>query len=357
MIQKPSVWLIGLITCFLAVVSPAEPSNVVTKADVAVTNANVVTNPNAGGHITGRLGDPALPLTVAQWIKGKPVKIQPGTNIYVLVFCTLSMANEVALTNLSSLQRQFRDKGLIAVAISDEPPQTLKEFVRLKDAEIDFTVAADGLAGQTAGNYQLVFNQYILPQAYVVGRDGKVLWYGHPLVDGLNSVVEEIISGRYNLEQTEKKIRAREQLNQYRVLARQQHPKLQRAGQMLLRIRTNDAPGLCELAYLIATDPGIEDTKRDAALANAALDRAQQITTTNATDVMVIRAIVTFQVGQTEQGLALARKAQAIAQTDAEKQEAEGCVQTMEAHLAEAKTGATDGTNSVGNVTAPANKP
>ena len=34
------------------------------------------------------LGDPAPPLTVKKWIKGNPVNVKAGTNIYVLVFCT-----------------------------------------------------------------------------------------------------------------------------------------------------------------------------------------------------------------------------------------------------------------------------
>ena len=45
----------------------------------------------------------------------------------------------------------------------------------------------------------------VLPRAYVVGKDGKVLWMGHPLTGGMGGVVDEIASGRYNLEQTQRK--------------------------------------------------------------------------------------------------------------------------------------------------------
>src|ERR1017187_4291935 len=113
-INKHAVLLVGLMACLAPVSSFAE-----------------------------KLGDPAPPLTVMEWIKGKPAQIKAGTNIYVLVFCTLSRANDFALTNLSKLQTIYQDKGVVVVAISDEPAEQLKAFVQLKEAKIEFAVAAD----------------------------------------------------------------------------------------------------------------------------------------------------------------------------------------------------------------------
>jgi peroxiredoxin len=307
MITKYAVLLAGLIACLAPVSSFAD-----------------------------NLGDPAPSLTVMEWIKGKPVDVKAGTNIYVLVFCTLSRANDFALTNFSILQKIYQDKGVVVVAISDEPPGQLKEFVQLKGAKIEFGVAADDDGSRTVVNYQRAFKQVMLPRAYVVGKDGKVLWHGHPLRDGLGEVVDEITSGRYNLEQTQKSIIAREQMVKYLALARQDDASSVTAGRMLLTIRTNDAAGLCDLAYQIATDPFIE--KRDVALASAALDRAEQLATTNITDIAVDRAILLFQTGKEEEGLARARQALASAQSQTAKNEAQICVRAMEARMAAAKT-------------------
>ncbi len=281
------------------------------------------------------LGDPAPDLAVKDWIKGKPVQIQAGTNTYVLVFCTLSRVNDFGITNLSNLQKKYQDKGLIAIAISDEPAEQLKPFVQLKGAQIAFSVATDDEARKTTGNYQQAFNQMMLPRAYVVGKDGNVLWYGHPL-RGLDEVVDEIMSGRYKFKQTQKSVIAAEQMEQYLALARQDDTNSAKVGRMLLAIRTNDAPGLCDLAYQIASAPFIE--KRDVALANAALDRAEQLAPTNTTDIAVDRAILLFQTGKEEAGLARARQALASAQSQEAKDEAQTCVRAMEARLAAAKT-------------------
>ena len=178
MLYKRIILLAGLIACLAPVSSVAEE--------------------------LGKLGGPAPPITVKEWIKGKPVNFKAGTNIYVLVFCTLSRANDLAITNLSCLQKLDQDKGVIVVAISDDPPEQLKAFLQLKGEEIDFTVAADDEAGKMTASYQHAFNQMMLPRAYVVGKDGTVLWLGHPLRDVMGLAVDEIASGRYNLEQERK---------------------------------------------------------------------------------------------------------------------------------------------------------
>src|SRR5208282_480704 len=220
MINKHAVLLVALMACFATVSSFAD-----------------------------NLGNPAPPLMVKEWIKGKPVDFKAGTNVYVLVFCSLSRANEFAITNLNSLQKKYQDKGVVVVAISDEPPESLKAFVQLKGAEIDFSVAADDDGRTTTGNYQQAFNQMMLPRAYVVGKDGNVLWYGHPLRDNMGMAVDEITSGRYNFDQTQKSVTAAEQMEKYLVLARQDDTNSVEAGRMLLAIRTNDAAGLCDLAF------------------------------------------------------------------------------------------------------------
>jgi peroxiredoxin len=342
MLNKNAALLIGLMSCLAAVASCAQTTNVVEKSSDA--------GKSSGGEFS-KLGDPAPPITVKEWVKGTPVDFKAGTNIYVLVFCTLSRANEFAITNLSSLQKLYQNKGVVVVAISSEPVEPLKAFVQLKGAEIDFTVAADDDARKMTASYQRAFRQMMLPRAYVVGKDGTVLWHGHPLRDNLGEVVDEITSGRYNLEQTKKNVFAKQQMEQYLVMARQDDPRTAKAGRIMLTLRTNDATALSDLAFQIATAPFIE--KRDVALATAALDRAAQLATTNTTDIAVNRAILLFQTGKQEEGLAQARQALATAQSEADKSEVKTCIRAMEARLAADKASQTNNLST----NAPAGKP
>lgn len=332
MINTRFLLFVGWLTCFAAVAGFAQTPAAGEKTSSA--------------EKVSKLGDSAPPLTVMEWIKGEPVNFKTGTNFYVLVFCSLSRANDFALTNLTLLQKRYRDKGLITVAISDDTPEMLKDFVQSKGAGIDFNVAADIAPGRTRDNYQRAFKQFKLPLAFIVSKDGQVLWHGHPLNNGMGYVVDDIANGRYNLEQAQKKVIATEQMDGYLALARTGDGKTARLGQTLLTLRTNDAGGLCELASKIATDPYIPN--RDVALANTALDRAEQLSATNATDIALSRAILLFQTGRGAEGLVKARQALASAQTPDAKDEAEICVRAMESALSATKTNQT---------TAPGGKP
>lgn len=349
MIQKHATRLLGLV-CLFSVSACAQPTNPVVNSGVgtnsspvvssnAVVNAGVV--PKPGKEDIRHLGDPAPPLTVMAWAKGKPVHIQPGTNFYVLVFCSLGQANDFALTNLSNLQKRYRDNGLVVAAISDDDPRQLKLFTDMKADEIDFSVAADDLASRTARTYQNAFQQYQLPRAYIVSRDARVLWYGHPLRDNLGQVVDDIVNGRYDLEQTKKDIVATEQMQEYLGLAREGDTNTCiKAGRMLLAIRGHDAAQLCDLASHIALDPYL--MYRDVVVANAALDRALELGATNTTDIAVDRAILLFQTGHLEEGLARAKQAMPAARGQDEIGEVQTCIHAMEVRIAAAKASQTN---------------
>ena len=333
MINKKIVLLAGLLTGLVSMTSCGQTPAV---SDQPAAAENSAARPATAGERRGKLGDPVPPLTVMEWIKGKPVQIGRGTNFYVVVFCNLTQANEFALTSLSSLQKRYQDKGLITLAISEETPEQLQDFVRLKGAEIDFAVAADQLAGRTTKNYLHAFGQIQVPRAFVVGTNGNLLWHGHPLSQGMGQVVDDLATGKYNLEQAQSSVTAREQMEQYLYLARRDDPRTAKLGRALLAIRANDAAGLCDLASKIATDPGLQT--RDAALANDALDRAEQLSTTNATDIAVTHAMLLFQIGKPEDGLAKARQALASAQSQAAKDEVQMVISAMEAALSAAQT-------------------
>ncbi len=357
-IFKRAARLVGLVI-FLATVSgyaqPADvaSSNVVSAAVSSNAVAQAVPVREEVADRVAKLGDPAPPITILEWIKGRPVKIQPGTNVYVLVFCSLSRANEFALTNLSSLQDEYRDKGVTVVAICNESPDILKEFVMLKGEHVNFTVAADDLPARTSQNYMHAFRQLQLPHAFIVGKDATVLWHGHPLTDGMGQVVADIVAGKFNPAQEQKKVTAREQMDQYLILARMDDPRNKRVGRMLYGVRSHDAAGLVDLAFKIATDNAIDDDKRDVELATAALNRAERLSTTNTADILVTRATLLFQTGKQEEGLKQARQSMEAAQAQDVKDELKACIRAMEIRMEMAKTNQVAGVTGTNQVNAP----
>src|SRR5688572_31415817 len=122
----------------------------------------------------GSIGDVAPPLTVQNWIKGSPVKIAPGTNIYVVDFwATWCGPCLKSIPELTALQRKYADKGVIIIGISDEPPAKVAEFVSSQGAGMDYRVAVDP-SQRSMKSWHTAFGATGIPHAFIVGTNGIV---------------------------------------------------------------------------------------------------------------------------------------------------------------------------------------
>jgi thiol-disulfide isomerase/thioredoxin len=139
-------------------------------------------------------GDPAAALKINQWIKGGPVDPTDGKNIYVVEFwATWCPPCRVSIPHLTALQKRFKDKGVLFVGISDEPPTTVKPFVTKMADKMDYTIACDD-DRQTFAAYMRAYRHDGIPTAFIVDKNGKVLWDGHPMA-GLDKAIEAVLAG------------------------------------------------------------------------------------------------------------------------------------------------------------------
>ena len=287
---------------------------------------------------SGPVGTSAAPLEVKEWLKGKPVEIKAGTNLFVVeVFGTMSLASRASITNLNAIQKRYQDKGVVVVGISDEPAEKIKEFLQGAGAKIEYAIAADDQR-RTVRSYMVSVRQRGIPCAFIVGKDGKLLWHGHPL-GGLEAALGQILAGTYDVERARKDDAARVQMAQYLALATRGDKRTGDAGRTLLAARTNDAALLCDLAFQIVTTPKL--ARRDIVVARTALDQAEKLGSTNAMSVAQTRAILLFETGKKEEALDMARKALAAAQGEKEKAKAELLIQTIEKRSGAARTNQT----------------
>ena len=283
----------------------------------------------------GDVGEPAPPLVVKEWVKGSPVEIKPGTNIFVVEIWESSIPEcRACITNLNNLQKRFEAKGVVLVAVTDEKPEKIKHFIETVGTNIEYRVAADD-RGKTAMGYMKPIEQRGLPFAFVVGTNNDILWRGHPLV-GLEQALARITSGQYDVNLAAKLELAAHQMGQYLYLAQRGDFRANDAGLRLLANRTNDPALLCDMAYQIATAPKLP--KRDFALAGEALDQAEKLELTNKGSVMITRAVWLFASGKQDAGLLLATQALASAQSPQVKTNLQLFIRTMEVQLAQAKT-------------------
>ena len=270
--------------------------------------------------LADKIGDLAAPLTVREWIRGGPVDIKPGTNIYVVEFwAALSTGCRAAIPRLNALQKKFQDQGVIVVAISDEPPDKVRDFVNTGSVSMEYVVAADDQR-KTARSYMVAYGQNGIPYTFVVGKDGQVLWHGYAF-QGLDQALTDITAGHYDLAGAMKLDAVRAQTDEYRRLSRLGDPKAAELGRKILAARTNNPVALCDFAYRIVTD--VHNTNRDFTLASAALDQSQKLAPANTPQLLMARALLLFETGRQEEGLALGRQAVDLTKDPKEKASAE----------------------------------
>ena len=260
------------------------------------------------------LGDDAPVIDVVEWVQGEPLTgFEPG-KIYVLEFwATRSRQSQAALAGLSDLQERFRDQGVTIVGVTNEDPETVKEFLAADDgqgtpwgARVRYTLASDP-DGSMHSAYLAAAGAQV-PAAFVVGRDGKIEWIG--FLRYVDAVVEAVVDGRWDREAFPAVLELRRDLNRalarrrarraveildeliVKDLARSDRHRMRKfnillrtandagaaytVGREFVRDNWGDADALNEIAWFVVDEPGIRT--RDLAFAMEAAQRANELT-------------------------------------------------------------------------------
>ena len=147
-------------------------------------------NPSA----TARNGDPAAPLDGLSFVKGNPVKIEPGT-IYVVEFwATWCPPCRESIPHLTAVAAQYKDKGVVVVGISEEKESVVKPFVEQRGDQMGYRVAIDP-TGAVGDGYMKAFGQKGIPHAFLVDASGKIAWHGHPMSD-LDKAIDKVLAAK-----------------------------------------------------------------------------------------------------------------------------------------------------------------
>ncbi len=165
--------------------------------------------PSTSGPTLG-LGDAAPALEITSWIKGDPVDLAKGLNknVYVIEFwATWCGPCIVSIPHITEIQKRYKDKNVVVVAISDEPPSLLTRFVQSQGDKMGYTVACDK-EQKTTVSYLFAAGQTGIPTTFIVDRKGKIAWIGSPFE--MDKVLEEVVAGRYDIEKAKARVKAEE---------------------------------------------------------------------------------------------------------------------------------------------------
>ena len=280
-----------------------------------------------------RLDDPAAPLSIKEWVKGKAVDVKDGKNIYVVEFwATWCPPCRTSIPHLTEMQKKFKDKGVVMIGVSDETVEKVKPFVTEQGEKMEYVVACDD-GRATSDGYMTAYGQGGIPHAFIVSKEGKVIWHGHPM-DGLDTALEQILDGKYDMQAAIQKDEARALLAEYQELSGKGDAKAVELGKKLIASAGNDEQALCDFAFGIVTN--MRNKNRDFALADEALNKAEKVAGAKTHRTVGTRSIVRFESGKQDEGIALAKEAAGLAKEEKDRKRYENYLKVMESRKAKA---------------------
>jgi thiol-disulfide isomerase/thioredoxin len=288
----------------------------------------------AGGDAfsAAELGMKAPELQISEWIKGSPVKVAEGKGrgVYVVEFwATWCPPCRTSIPHLTEMQQKFKDKGVTIIGISDEDADKVKPFVKKMGDKMDYVVALDK-DNLTSRDYMKAFGVGGIPHAFVVDKLGHIVWHGHPMA-GLDTVIEQVVAGKFDLEKARREAKLGQSLNQYfeGAAAGKSASDLQELGNMLIQDGGKNAEMMNNLAWVILTHPRIKT--RDLPLALRAAKLAVDASESKDAGVLDTYARALFDTGKKAEAIKTQKQAIKLAPEGDARQEFEETLKRYEA--------------------------
>lgn len=302
------------------------------------------------------IGQKAPAFAVERIIKGEKITGFEKGKIYVVEFwATWCGPCIAAFPHLSELQHKYKSEGLTVIGVNiwerydDSTSAKVDEFVSKQGERMGYTVAYDGTSKKMDEAYMEAAGRNGIPSAFVVDREGKIAWIGHPM--WLGAVISDITKDKWDyVKGPEKLAKGEERLNAIFVAMRENPESLvgliekfdadyptvldalggwrmtmyfaagayDKAYEMARKatdkaIAAKDAQGLNEIAWTIV-DPDGNVEQKDLPLAMRAAMAAAEFSEHNDAAILDTLARVYFLTGDVERAIELQTKAVELAE-------------------------------------------
>lgn len=148
------------------------------------------------------VGDEAPEFAVSKFLKGEPVKQLQQGQIYVIEFwatwCGPCIDN---IPKLTAMQKKYGNKVVfVGVSVFERDQTKVAPFVKQMGSKMNYRVAMDKVEknakpndGHMAKNWLIAAGQNGIPCAFIVDKEGKIAWIGHPA--RMEKVLDNVVAG------------------------------------------------------------------------------------------------------------------------------------------------------------------
>ncbi|MGV3614251.1 MAG: redoxin family protein [Fimbriimonas sp.] len=214
-----------------------------------------------------RVGSPAPTITVAKWVKGGPVVKKGDGKVHVVEFwATWCGPCLDSIPHLTEMAKKYKGKASFnGISISEAQKDAkdtsyiakVDKFVKNMGTKMNYNVGVDGPTKVMAKRWMEAAGQDGIPTAFVIDRQGKIAWIGHPM-SGLDEVVGQVVAGTFNAKaeaarkaKVEAEERARLKLMEPIVTAYQKEdwPTVASESERLMKAKPEMAEALAMIRY------------------------------------------------------------------------------------------------------------
>ena len=309
-------------------------------------------------------------LGINAWVKGTPVNEYAKGRVYVVEFWAMGApACRQSGPLLGELQTVFKEKGLVVVGVSVMERggvEEVEKYVKGVGASLTQAIGYDA-TGDAAKRFMQPTGQNAIPVVFVIDKEGRLAWIGHPL-DGLDRVVDQVIAGKWELMKAKQEVdrRAAAETKQrplvsrleeefgtnatdkalatmdelaaidppvtgewivskfgYLLLERKDAEKAYAyAAAALTGLAKDDAPSLKAMAWMTLAEPGV--ARRDGALARKMAERADELTKHADANVLDTLARAMFDSGDVAGAVEAQKRAAEACILQSQRKEMEG---------------------------------
>jgi len=156
---------------------------------------------------TLKIGDAAPPLQASKWVQGDPVKDFERSKAYLVEFwATWCGPCRVSIPHLNEIHGKFKDKGLVVIGQDcwETDESKVEPFVKSMGDKMTYRVALDTKndakdRGRMAETWMRAAGRTGIPSAFLVDKQGKIAWIGHPMTLK-DDTVEKVLAGEWDTE-------------------------------------------------------------------------------------------------------------------------------------------------------------